>query len=195
MAAVAATAVGMAVGRRRAERAIQLGAAVVGSNVGSLLFPFSNPTNLVLVADTGIGFGAYVRAAAAPQAAAAIAAAAVLTWRWRRHLAAERRAAPARPGQGADAAGAGRLVDPASATPTRQGLDRLARAGGLVAVAASAVAVGLQGGDAAPVFAVAAAVVGGLAVAGDRLSPRVLIRSVPADGVPSSSLPPCSGDR
>lgn len=57
VAAVAAASVGIAVAADRdEERRWQLGGAILGANVGSLLLPFSNLTNLVLVAATGIGF-------------------------------------------------------------------------------------------------------------------------------------------
>ena len=42
-------------GQKAAQRRWHLGAAMLGSNVGSLLFPFSNLTNLVLVGAAGIG--------------------------------------------------------------------------------------------------------------------------------------------
>ncbi len=74
VAAVAAASVGIAVAGPRAwERRWQLGCAILGANVGSLLLPFSNLTNLVLVSASGIGFAAYVRAAVWPQVAAASA--------------------------------------------------------------------------------------------------------------------------
>ena len=55
VAAVAAASVGIGVaGRRADERRWQLGSAILGANVGSLLLPFSNLTNLILVSATGI---------------------------------------------------------------------------------------------------------------------------------------------
>src|SRR5438552_1394261 len=61
VAAVAAASVGIAVaGRRADERRWQLGSAILGANVGSLFLPFSNLTNLVLVAASGVGLAPYV---------------------------------------------------------------------------------------------------------------------------------------
>ncbi|MGH2488040.1 MAG: hypothetical protein ACRDFR_00270 [Candidatus Limnocylindria bacterium] len=60
VAAVAEASVGLAVGRNETERRWQLGGAILGANVGSLLLPFSNLTNPALVSGSGIAFDAYV---------------------------------------------------------------------------------------------------------------------------------------
>ncbi|MFN8631295.1 MAG: hypothetical protein U0838_13560 [Chloroflexota bacterium] len=84
VAAVAGASVGTdAAGGHRAARRWHLGAAMLGSNTGSLLFPFSNLTNLVLVGASGTGFAAYVGAAWGPQVAAALAVGGLLAWRAR----------------------------------------------------------------------------------------------------------------
>jgi Na+/H+ antiporter NhaD/arsenite permease-like protein len=87
VAAVAAADVGMEVAADDpVERDLQLRAAVLGSNLGSLLFPFSNLTNLLLVAATGISFAAYVSAALAPQLVVVVVGVGVLWLAGRRHL-------------------------------------------------------------------------------------------------------------
>lgn len=150
-------------------RRMQLWAAIVGSNVGSLLFPFSNLTNLLVVSGTGIGFAAYVEHALAPQLALIIAAGAILAWRAR---ATTRTATPASRGPS---------EEPSPALP----LDRAARYGGLIAAggALGAILAGLAGGDVAIPFAVTAALLAGLAVGTRRVAPRDLVTSVPMTGV------------
>lgn len=173
VAAVAAASVGLAVGgARRAERDAQLGAAIVGSNVGSLLFPFSNLTNLVLLAGAGIGFGAYVDAALVPQIATAATVGVVLAWRSRRRL-----AEPERPDQSDRS--------PTAAEDELRSIDPPARLAGAIVLAGSvaAVAVGFAGGDIAAVFVLTAALVAGLAAGAGRATPRRLLRSVPLLGV------------
>lgn len=173
VAAVAAGSVGLRVaGTHESERDAQIGAGVVGSNVGSLLFPFSNLTNLVLLAGTGIGFGAYVRAALWPQLATAVAAGVVLLWRARRRLARP----GARPGQDD-----GRATAPASTIA----LEPHARLGGLIVVAGSvaAIAAGFAGGDIAAVLAVTASIVAAITVHGGSATSGRLVRSIPLAGV------------
>jgi arsenical pump membrane protein len=111
VAAVAGASVGTdAAGEHAPARRWHLGAAMLGSNTGSLLFPFSNLTNLVLVGASGTAFGAYVAAAWAPQLAAAIAVGAVLAWRANDsgdlHPAEDLPAEPPRPGRRAGAVAA-----------------------------------------------------------------------------------------
>ena len=170
VAAVAAASVGLTVGGRRAgERDAQLGAAIVGANVGSLLFPFSNLTNLVLLAGAGISFRAYVGAAALPQLATAVAAGAVLFWRGRRRL----RAPDAAQDAGAQRAGPA----PSLGAP--------ARLAGVIVLggSAAAVATGFAGGDIAAAFAVTAALVAALAVGSGHATGRQLASSIPALGI------------
>ncbi len=175
VAAVAAASVGLAVGgRRSAERDVQLGAAIVGSNVGSLLFPFSNLTNLVLLVGAGISFRAYVEAAFWPQLATALGAGAVLLWRSRRRLAAEV------PIPDAAAAGSVDAADPGSGALSRTAW----LAGGIVFVGAVvAVLAGFRGGDLAAVFALTAALVSALAAGSGESTPRALGHSIPVAGV------------
>lgn len=56
----------------------QVDAAIYGSNVGSMLFPLSNLTNLLVVSASGVTFAAFVGAAALPQLAAAVVVGALL---------------------------------------------------------------------------------------------------------------------
>jgi arsenical pump membrane protein len=146
----------------------QLGAAILGSNVGSLLFPFSNLTNLILVSATGISFGAYIAVSWLPQAAAALGVGILLRWRT------TRRSQEASPVQT-------RVSQP------RQPPTVLATVAGVVAVtgAVSAVVVGLVGGDIALVFATTAAIVTGCAVGSSQreVGSRELLRSIPLAGV------------
>lgn len=173
VAAVAAGSVGPRVaGTREPERDAQIGAGIVGSNVGSLLFPFSNLTNLVLLAGAGIGFGAYVRAALWPQLATAAAAGVVLLWRVRRRLA-------------ASGTGAGHDDSRGTATVATAALDARAGLAGLVVVAGSitAITAGFAGGDIAAVLAVTASIVAAIAVDGGRIAPVRLARSIPLAGI------------
>lgn len=173
VAAVAAASVGIAVaGNHDEERRWQLGGAILGANVGSLLLPFSNLTNLVLVSATGIGLGAYVGLAFWPQLAAALAVGLLLAVRARRHLV-------GRAGDGDTlqevTSGDGR---------SRTADDAAGLAGGVAVVGAlAAVAVGLAGGDMAVPFAISAGLLAGAAVATGRLDVRALVRSVPLAGL------------
>jgi len=169
VAAVVAADVGLEVARDDPrERSSQMRAAILGSNFGSFLFPFSNLTNIVVVASVGISFGAYVMAAL-PIQIAVIAMGVLLLGRNR-----------------------------PSALPTRSGVDRATTApqlerpsplaanlAGLAAVAGSiaAIATGFLGGDVAPVFAVAAAIAAACAVASGSAQPRSLARSIPVSGL------------
>lgn len=195
VAAVAAASVGLSVGgRRSAERDVQLGAAIVGANVGSLLFPFSNLTNLVLLVGAGISFRAYVETALWPQLATALGAGAVLLWRSRRRLAAEpatqpmadtpRRAAAGAPGETAIPGTALALApDVEDASPSPSG--RAAGLAGAIVLVGAALAVlaGFRGADIAAVFAVTAALVAALAVGDGQIGARALARSIPVAGV------------
>ncbi len=170
VAAVAAASVGISVGERRpAERDAQLGAAIVGSNVGSLLFPFSNLTNLVLLAGAGISFRAYVGAAAMPQFATAVSAGAVLLWRSRRLIAKDRPT---------------EFVAPRCDAGPRS-LDGPARLSGAIVLAGAVVAVaaGFLGADIAAVLCVTAALVVAVAVSSRRAQVGRLASSVPRLGV------------
>jgi arsenical pump membrane protein len=173
VAAVAAASVGIAVaGDRDGERRWQLGGAILGANVGSLLLPFSNLTNLVLLSATSIGFGAYVGLAVAPQVAAAVAVGALFAIRARRSIVDARdSAAPAPRAAASDAVAAD--------------AGALARASGAIAVAGSvaAICVGLTGGDMAVPFAASAALLVGVAIASGRLTVQALARTIPVAGL------------
>ena len=171
VAAVAAASVGIAVADRDAERRWQLGGAILGANVGSMLLPFSNLTNLVLVSATGLGFAAYVATAAGPALAAALAVGLL--------FAARARGAIGDPAQ-EDVPDQDRVVP--APTDVR---DSLARAAGGVAVlgAVAAVAAGLVGADVAVPFAVSGGILAGVAVATGRLDVGAIARSVPVAGL------------
>ena len=177
VAAVVAVPVGLRLAAGRDERSSHdhLGAAILGSNVGSLLFPFSNLTNLILVSATGLSFAAYLTAAALPQLLAAVGAGALLVHRTRR-----RAAGPTSSLEAAmPAADFDSIADERTTGLTLVG-------GGIAAAGAlSAVVVGLAGGDVAPAFAVAAAIVAGCAVASERpgTRPLDLARSIPPAGM------------
>ena len=172
VAAVAAASVGIAVAEGRdEERRWQLGGAILGANVGSLLFPFSNLTNLVLVAATGIGFTAYVALAAGPALAAALAVGLLLATRARRGIS-DPAAAP----------------EPAVVLPAPEAFsvtDSTARAAGGVALlgAVAAVAAGLAGADVAVPFAISGGILAGAAVGSGRLGLRSVGRSIPIAGL------------
>lgn len=181
VAAVAAASVGVATADDSAERDVQVGSAIVGSNAGSLLFPFSNLTNLVLLTGAGVSFAAYVEAAVLPQFGAALGIGAVLAWRSRRRLA--RGATDALP-RASSGRGAGPRLDVGTrATGFRD--DAAARAAATIAVvgAGAAVVAGFAGGDIPVVFASASALVSSLAVASGRTSVRRLVASVPLPGI------------
>ena len=178
VAAVAAASVGIAAaGDGHEERQLQLGGAILGANVGSLLLPFSNLTNLILVSTTGLGFAAYVGLALWSQVAAALLVGVVFTLRARR-AAIGRLDAPQDAAEGT----APRNDLMASAQPP---LDAAGRAAGAVALigAGSAIAVGLIGADMAVPFAASAAIVAGAAVASGRLDVGGLVRSIPLAGL------------
>lgn len=174
VAAAAGASVGVEVaGEDAAARRWHLGAAVLGSNVGSLLFPFSNLTNLVLVGAAGIGLASFVREAWLPQLGAALAVGLVLVLR---------------------AGRSGDLEHPAVAQPTQLGsatdrsgkspsalLDRVSLLVGVIALGGGvgAVAFGLLGLDMAVPFALSAAGIVGAAVALGRLPVRGLDGALP----------------
>lgn len=174
VAAVVAVPVGLhlSAGRDDGSARDHLGAAILGSNVGSLLFPFSNLTNLILVSATGISFAAYVGAALVPQILAAVGVGVLLAYRTHRRA-------------------AGATSPLAAALPpldnTRQPATRLTIVGGAVASigAIAAVVVGLAGGDVALAFAITTAIVAGCAIASERprTRPLELARSIPPAGV------------
>ena len=173
VAAVAAASVGIAVaGGRSEERRWQLGGAILGSNVGSLLLPFSNLTNMVLVSASGIGFAAYVGIAALPQIAAALAVGALFALRAYGVLEASPETAAE---EAHDPVRVGTVVVP----------EATARVAGGVALlgATAAVVVGLAGGDMAVPFAASAAALVGTALATGRLAIRTVLHSIPLAGV------------
>lgn len=169
VAAVVAVPIGLRLGDERGDvgRRDHLAAAILGSNVGSLLFPFSNLTNLIVVAATATPFAAYVAAAWAPQVVAAVAVAVVLIARTRHRT----RATTGRLARIEPAERPGRLALFAGATTS--------------AGAVFAVVIGLAGGDVAPIFAVVTAIVSGCALisARERLGLARLLGSIPPSGV------------
>jgi arsenical pump membrane protein len=172
VAAVAAASVGIAVARdREDERRWQLGGAILGANVGSLLLPYSNLTNLVLVSASGVGFAAYVGLAVWPQLAAALVVGSLFAIRAR--------------GSAVGRLDGGQPAHDDVATTPPQELGTAGRAAGVVALvgAVSATAAGLIGADMAVPFAISAGVLAGCAVASGRLAVRDLARSVPVAGL------------
>lgn len=171
VAAVAAASVGLAVARNEDERRWQLGGAILGANAGSLLFPFSNLTNLVLVAASGISFAAYVGVAIWPQLAVAVVVGLLFAIRSRRVLVS---------GEATKEVS----TTPVAATPT-DGSDLLATAAAGVALTGAALAVvfGLTGGDMAVPFSIAAGLIVGSAVALDRLQLPAVARAIPVSGL------------
>jgi arsenical pump membrane protein len=173
VAARAAESVAMAIGRDRGERRWQLAAAVVGSAVGSLLFPFSKVTNLVLVAGSGIGLGAYLGAAVPAQIAAALAGGAMLVLRFVGDQDADRDDSP------------GAEDPPVRYGPARgQGSGPVDQASLLAASLAGAVAVvavvsGLAGGSMVWPFLAGSAILVGWAIAIGRLEVDTLARTAP----------------
>jgi arsenical pump membrane protein len=173
VAAVATASVGIAAASDQAEeRRWQLGGAILGANVGSLLLPFSNLTNLVLVAATGMGFATYVGLAIWPELCATLAVGLLFGLRARRALA---------------SFGTGPEVPTRQIAPREsvEGTDHLARIGGVIAVAGAVVAVafGLAGLDMAVPFAIAAGLLVGPAIASRRLDVGTLVRSIPITGL------------
>lgn len=170
VSAAAGASVGVEVaGHDPRARQWHLGAALLGSNAGSLLFPFSNLTNLVLVGAAGIGFASFLATAWLPQVGAALAIGAVLAFRVR---------------------GSGELAGTADTTVERAlpgGVVDDAERGapslpiGLVALAGAvgSIAFGLAGLDMAVPFALAAAVSSAVAIASGRLAARDLVRPIP----------------
>jgi arsenical pump membrane protein len=175
VAAVVATPVGLAVARRwRVGERVHLGAAILGSNVGSLLFPFSNLTNLLLVAGTGLTFTTYVATAALPQVLAAAAVGSLLVLRIRRSRALH--------GVSADVPVE---VEPGDVDADVHRPDRASLGAGAVAAigAVLAVVVGVAGGDVSLVFLVVAAACALIAMLDGATQPRPLVASIPVSGV------------
>jgi hypothetical protein len=177
VAAVAASSVAMAIGRDHGERRWQLGAAAVGSSLGSVLFPFSSVATLVLVAGSGISLAAWLGVAIPAGVAAAAAGGALLFSRFLVDQDADRDDSPAvdePPLRYAPARGDGRApTDPASLVAT-------SLAG---AVAIVAVVSGLAGGSMVWPFVAGAAILTGWAVGSGRLEPEPLVRRAPLPAV------------
>ena len=174
VAAVVATPVGLAIARRwRTSPLLQVGVAILGSNVGSMLFPFSNLTNLLVVAGTGIAFTTYVRTGVLPQVLAALAVGFVLVVRARR--------ASMLAVAGALSDDMDRAQRTAEAHPPRMA----ALVAGATALlgAIVAVIVGVAGGDVAIVFLAVAATCAALAVANRAGTPSGMVRSIPITGI------------
>jgi arsenical pump membrane protein len=184
VAAVVAVPVGLEVAARagRGGRA-QVASAIVGSNVGSMLFPFSNLTNLVLVAGTGLAFVDFVRVAWIPQLLAALGAGVVLALR-ARELDQDREAVIGEAVIGeADEAAAQEAV---RRSAEARGVRPATVLAGIVSVvgALGAVAAGLAGSDVATVLGLTAAIVATIAVAAGAVRLGDLARAV--------SLPACA---
>ncbi len=162
-AAVLAVPVGLSLARRGlASTAEQVDAAIYGSNVGSLLFPFSNLTNLLVVAASGVSFASFVAAAAVPQLAATLAVGGLLWWRLRGRSVASSRVPEAPP------------------VTTFAGL----LAGGVALLAAmAALALGFAGGDVVLAFVVGSSVVAGIGLLAGGTSVRQLATGLPLSAI------------
>lgn len=172
VAAVAGSSVAIRAADETEERRWQLGGAILGSNVGSLLLPFSNLTNLVLVSATGIGLASYVSLALWPQLAAASAVGALLAVAARRSIA-------RRPSADGD-----RKQDVARCQPQPTDMNKARLAGGVAMIGAlAAVAAGLAGRDMAVPFAISSGIVAAGAVASGRLTIGSIIGSIPLAGL------------
>jgi arsenical pump membrane protein len=175
VAAVVAVPVGIRLAdpNSEASRQYHLGAAILGANVGSLLFPFSNLTNLILVSASGISFGAYLGASWLAQLGAALAVGVLVAFRTRRS---------GRSGPAIEPEAAGPVAEMASGS-----IPRLTLGAGIVALvgAITAVVIGLAGGDIAVVFGVSAAVIAGCAIAAESsdIGVPALLRSIPPSGI------------
>lgn len=179
IAAVVAVPVGLAVARRNRENGrIQVAAAVVGANVGSLAFPFSNLTNLILVAGTSLGFGAYVALAWLPQMAAAIGAGLVLVAR-------SRTLAGSASEDVLDDGTPSVLSTDIAAGDAERTLGPIGILVGALAVAGAVmtVVVGFAGGDVANVLTGAAAVITALVLLDGRLAVMDIWTAVPVSAV------------
>jgi len=167
VAAVAAASVGLAVaGESDDERQWQLGSAVLGANVGSLLFPFSNLTNLLLVASAGLTLTTFVTYSVLPQAGAAVAVGTLLAIR-------AQRAIGERP-----------LASQPAVAPTAHRTRGAAIAGGVAfAGALAAIGAGVIGADMAIPFAICSGLLVGAAIVGRRMSGSLVMRSIPVVGV------------
>jgi arsenical pump membrane protein len=172
VAAVAAGSVAMAIGRDRGERRWQLGAAVLGSNLGSLLFPFSNLTNLVLVAGSGIGLAAYLGASLPAQIAAAAAGGVLLVARFMTEQDSDRDDRPA-------LEDAPLRYPPARRVPPGDDPAPLIAGSFAAAVALVAIVSGFTGGSMVWPFLAGAVIVVVAAVASGRVAPEVIVRSAP----------------
>lgn len=172
VAAVAGSSVAIRAADEGEERRWQLGGAILGSNVGSLLLPFSNLTNLVLVSATGIGLASYVSLALWPQLAAALTVGLLLAFAAKRSIA--RRPLADRE----------RTKDVARGQPKPTDRNVAWLAGGVAMIGAlAAVAAGLAGGDMAVPFAVSSGIVAAVAVASGRLTIGSIIGSIPLAGL------------
>lgn len=182
VAAVVAVPVGLEVAARagRGGRA-QVASAIVGSNVGSMLLPFSNLTNLILVAGTGLAFVEFVKVAWMPHLLAGLGAGIVLAVRARElDLGRDRDAVVAVAEAAAAEEAVRRLAE------ARQRVQPTTVLAGIVSVAGAlgAIGTGIAGGDVAVVLAATAATVAAIAV-GARASGLV-------DLAGSVSLPACA---
>lgn len=169
VAAVAAASVGLAVaGENEDEQRWQLGSAALGANVGSLLFPFSNLTNLLLVASAGLTLTTFITYSILPQAAAAVAVGVLLAIRARRAIGEQLFAAP----------------EETEVGPSAHRTRGAAIAAGVAFVGAiAAIIAGAIGADMAIPFAVCSGMLVGAAIASGRAQVPSVVRSIPVAGV------------
>jgi arsenical pump membrane protein len=173
VAAAAAGSVAMAIGRDRVERRWQLGAAVLGTNIGSLLFPFSNLTNLILVSAAGMSLGTYLAGSIPAQLAAAVAAGVLLVARFVHEQDSDLDDRPTSDDPPV------RFV-PDSIDPARP-VDRAPMLAASIAAAAAVVAIiaGFAGGSLVAPFIAASAVLVAWSIGSGRISPRAIVAAIP----------------
>jgi arsenical pump membrane protein len=166
VAAVVAVDVGLDVaGDDPAERSEQVRAAVLGANAGSFLLPFSNLTNIVMVATLGLGFTEYVAAAAPIQLVMLIVGVLLLSRPRHSDGIVDQRPEP--------------TPAPVDERTRSFGIARWMAGSMAVGSAVVAVIVGLSGGNVALPFAAASAVAVAASLAVGATLPGTLARSVP----------------
>lgn len=191
-AATAGATVGIeAAGEDVAARRQHVGAAILGSNVGSLLFPFSNLTNLVLLGATGVGLVPFVAATWLPQLGAALAVGLVLSRRLRpsadtdlepeADVLMEEVVHPHSKGSGTTSRAEGPAEGSTEGTPVELPGTRPIPLAGLTALAGSvgAVAFGVAGLDMAVPFAITGGTLVAAALMSARVTPREVVRTLP----------------
>jgi arsenical pump membrane protein len=166
VAAVVAVDVGLDVaGDDPAERSEQVRAAVLGANAGSFLLPFSNLTNIVMVATLGLGFTEYVAAAAPIQLVMLIVGVLLLSRPRHSDGIVDQRPEP--------------TPAPVDERTRSFGIARWMAGSMAMGSAVVAVILGLSGGNVALPFAAASAVAVAASLAVGATLPGTLARSVP----------------